>query len=1004
MNRIRKVFVIAVITAAAAICAMFGSFTAGAAEVSGTSGLTMKYYNSNSGGGSWTTFSKSVTASGIKGIRLTTPSNAGYYLEYQTWNSGKTGFYSAVKSNSTASNAYAGTGDEESTQRAVQCLRVNVKNLNGTAMNTEVVVIYRVKANGKWLSWVSSGDYNYSSSLMKKYGLSGNLEPAGGDDYAGIPGSNIEGVEIRLFDERGSSDQWGDVVNSLSGKEESPSLYYTTGGASSFISFSKATPILSGTVNTLKINTSTSKKYYISYKVKAQGQSGYYSAINSTHYGSEDYAGSFSKPIQRLQIEVYTNYGTKVTDNIVVMYRAYTAEDKWLPWVSNADPDWMESVKLKYNIAGDLDKTDDGYAGIDGHNIKAVEIRLFEEKSLMTDCGHQNETVIDVPYISQLPEYPTGCESVSTVMALNYAGADISVDTFIDDYLDKKNDTYNFDPNVCFGGDPRSSSGIGCYAPVIKKALDKILAGSSLYGENVTGASLSELCSEYIDNGIPVITWATTDMEEAYPGKQLATMQWIAPEHCLLLVGYDDRCYIFNDPQRSAEYHYIRADVEAAYQALGRQAVVILEKELPCPDTPSSALPNEYAKENTAPEAFSGNIDLGRGAFTEELSVITAGNGFSLYYDSSRRVSGSFGAGWYHSFEKRLEKDGENIKVYENPSVYCVYGKVSDGVYAAAGHGRENYILTELESGYVLDCNKNGKLYFDAAGRLTASESKNRETTALSYGQNSVTVTYPDGGSVTLNFTGSLVTKVTGAGQTVSLTYTNGYLISASGAGISADFTYADNGALELFESGSETLMAAYDGDGRLILLNDGGKETKLSYTNENGGVSVSVTAGGKTERAVFGGNGLLAEYEDVSGKTSYEYDENLNLTLTAYPDGKRDIVLYGAANMPVRYEYAAGSTKTLAYDGENNVISIVYNDKGDTNGDGQIDIRDFVRMKRILAGDALPEYSAAPDINGDGTENAADSVILEQYIFGKDVEFIYCETFTYDANNNLLP
>lgn len=1001
MNKIRKVLVITAIAAAAAVCAVFGSFTAGAAEVSGTSGLTMEYYTGTASIKQWKSFAKSATDSGITGIKLQTPQNAGYYLSYRTWNKDYGRYYPAVNSNSKGD--YAGTGNIEGTkQREIQLLQINVMNPNGTAMKTGVVVIYRVMANNRWLSWVSSGEYNYSLSLMRKYGLEGNLDTV--DDFAGTNKYEIQGVEIRLFDERGSSDQWGDVVSSLSGREEAPSLYYTTGGASSFISFSRSTPILSGTVNTLKINTSTSKKYYISYKVKAQGRDDYYDPINSTHYGEKDYAGAFSKPIQRLRIEVYTNYESPVTENIVVMYRAYTAEDKWLPWVSNADPEWMESVKLKYNIAGDLDKTDDGYAGIDGHNIKAVEIRLFEEKSLLTDCGHQNETVIDVPYISQLPEYPTGCESVSAVMALNYAGVDISVDTFIDDYLDKKDDTYNFDPNVCFGGNPRSSSGIGCYAPVIKKALDKILAGSNLYGENITGASLSELCSEYIDNGIPVITWATTDMKEAYLGIELATMRWIAPEHCLLLVGYDDRCYIFNDPQQSAEYHYVRADVEAAYQALGRQAVVILEKELPCPDTPSSAQPREYAKENTAPEAFSGNIDLGRGAFSEELSVITAGNGFSLYYDSSRLVNGSFGAGWYHSFEKRLEKDGENIKVYETPSVYCVYGKVSDGVYAAAGHGRENYILTELESGYVLDCNKNGKLYFDAAGRLTASESKNRETTTLSYGPNSLTVTYPDGGSVTLTFTGGLVTKVTAAGQTVSFTYTNGYLLSVSGAGISANFTYADSGALELFESGAETLTAAYDTDGRIILLNDGGKETKLSYTNENGGVSVSVTAGGITAKAVFGEDGLITEYEDGSGKTSYEYDENLNLTLTAYPDGTRNTVLYSAANMPVRYEYAAGGTKTLAYDGENNVISIVYNDKGDTNGDGQVDIRDLVRMKRILAGDALPEYPAAPDINGDGAENAADSVILEQYIFGKDVEFIYCETFAYDAYNNLLP
>ena len=29
-------------------------------------------------------------------------------------------------------------------------------------------------------------------------------------------------------------------------------------------------------------------------------------------------------------------------------------------------------------------------------------------------------------------DYPTGCESVSAVMALQYAGVDITVDTFID--------------------------------------------------------------------------------------------------------------------------------------------------------------------------------------------------------------------------------------------------------------------------------------------------------------------------------------------------------------------------------------------------------------------------------------------------------------------------------------------------------------------------------------------------------------------------------------------
>ena len=43
--------------------------------------------------------------------------------------------------------------------------------------------------------------------------------------------------------------------------------------------------------------------------------------------------------------------------------------------------------------------------------------------------------VEDVPFISQLVKYPTGCESVSAVMVLNWAGVGVTVDEFIDRYL-----------------------------------------------------------------------------------------------------------------------------------------------------------------------------------------------------------------------------------------------------------------------------------------------------------------------------------------------------------------------------------------------------------------------------------------------------------------------------------------------------------------------------------------------------------------------------------------
>ena len=49
-----------------------------------------------------------------------------------------------------------------------------------------------------------------------------------------------------------------------------------------------------------------------------------------------------------------------------------------------------------------------------------------------------NHKIIQVPYIDQSVKYPTGCESVSTVMLLQYLGYDISVDKFIADYLEMK--------------------------------------------------------------------------------------------------------------------------------------------------------------------------------------------------------------------------------------------------------------------------------------------------------------------------------------------------------------------------------------------------------------------------------------------------------------------------------------------------------------------------------------------------------------------------------------
>ena len=509
--------------------------------------------------GSWKSFNKVVTATPIDGIKIQTSSDSSYYLQYRTWNQGQSGYYPYVKSND---NDYAGLSG-----KPIQRLQIQAYKNDGTKLTSGVVVMYRVLVNGKWLDWVSNADPEWMRSVQKKYNLDGGLDTSA--SFAGLStGATISGVEIRVFEEDNISG--GGSSGDYSGEGVSPSLSYLSNG--SWKSFNKvvtATPI-----DGIKIQTSSDSSYYLQYRTWNQGQSGYYPYVKSN---DNDYAGLSGKPIQRLQIQAYKNDGTKLTSGVVVMYRVLV-NGKWLDWVSNADPEWMQSVQKKYNLDGGLD-TSASFAGLStGATISGVEIRVFEENSLNTPTGDYK--IIQAPHIYQKINYPTGCESVSTVMALNYAGINISVDSFIDNYLDKSSGV-PFDPNTTFGGNPRSSSGYGCYAPVIKKALDKILPGKGYYAKQLSNVSLQELCSQYIDKDIPVIMWATMNMAPPrngnswiYNGKKI---QWIAPEHCLLLVGYDDNNYIFNDPQRTQPLtYYSKASVEAAYKGLFCQAIVLL--------------------------------------------------------------------------------------------------------------------------------------------------------------------------------------------------------------------------------------------------------------------------------------------------------------------------------------------------------------------------------------------------------------------------------------------
>nr|WP_288555999.1 C39 family peptidase [uncultured Mediterraneibacter sp.] len=198
-----------------------------------------------------------------------------------------------------------------------------------------------------------------------------------------------------------------------------------------------------------------------------------------------------------------------------------------------------------------------------------------------------SKTLISVPYIDQSVKYPTGCESVSTVMLLQFLGVSITVDEFIENDLEKEafetrnGELFGPDPRECFVGSPYDEESFGCYAPVIKESLEHVL-GEEYRVLNKTGTDTKELIRDYIDRGMPVIYWACINMREPIVGpewklkKTGETFTWISNEHCMLLVGYDEENYYFNDPyENHGVIGYPKAVVEKRHAAQHMQAVVV---------------------------------------------------------------------------------------------------------------------------------------------------------------------------------------------------------------------------------------------------------------------------------------------------------------------------------------------------------------------------------------------------------------------------------------------
>ena len=197
-----------------------------------------------------------------------------------------------------------------------------------------------------------------------------------------------------------------------------------------------------------------------------------------------------------------------------------------------------------------------------------------------------NEPVLDVPYLSQQDTLPTGCEATSAAMVLQYYGLDYSPEEVAcllpcQELYWRNGELYGPHPDEYFVGSPFSSTGYGCYAPVIARVLEQEFS-DELTVSLEYGCTIQELYQTYVAQSIPVLIWVTIDLVEPEQGTSWrladgSPFTWKKNEHCMVLIGRQGDRYLCQDPYESHGTLSLTGELlQLRFEQMGSQAVAVM--------------------------------------------------------------------------------------------------------------------------------------------------------------------------------------------------------------------------------------------------------------------------------------------------------------------------------------------------------------------------------------------------------------------------------------------
>ena len=187
---------------------------------------------------------------------------------------------------------------------------------------------------------------------------------------------------------------------------------------------------------------------------------------------------------------------------------------------------------------------------------------------------------IDVDFINQNPELPTGCESVSLAMAFNALGYPTSKTELADNYMPIGGSYV-----TTFFGDPHENDGTGIYPPGLVQTAQNYIDAKNipLSPVDLTDKNFKDFY-KIIENGYPIVFWITSglydpytydgeDFHEIYNGREYP---WITNIHCIVMNGYDTEngTVTFTDPLSGTRI-YDEDRVEYVYNKIGLAMTLI---------------------------------------------------------------------------------------------------------------------------------------------------------------------------------------------------------------------------------------------------------------------------------------------------------------------------------------------------------------------------------------------------------------------------------------------